>query len=1051
MVTFRDLVSRKRSPAPVSEREPDCEPALLDSSQSILDPPELSSTPSFPDGIEVLHDCSDAIVDICFVHGLSGNRVGTWTARGQTAPWPQTLLPDKIKGARILTYGYNAYVVSKSGVNRLMDHATNLITDLTFDRASCNASSRPLIFVAHSLGGLVCKAAILRSRNNPERPRQDIFTSLKGVIFMGTPHGGSWIADWAKMPAHVLGLFRSINKTLLQILETDNQFLESIQAEFLALVRGQREAGRQLEIRCFYEELPLPKIDRVVVSKKSATFDGYDPISIHANHKDMVKFYSAGENGFKRLVGVLLPMELEIREMRKSLSERNEPATEVTEDEISTTNRNTHYLPFPRNKNFVGREDIINHLQQLLFANEDHQRVALVGLGGMGKTQVALRISHLIKSNALEQKNYSVLWIPALSMASFEQGCIDILHEFGIKCTGDQGSQKVHDRYQNPKKKLRELLSSDMAGKWFLIVDNADDMNVLYGTQQQSGGIANFFPDSDNGRILFTTRSQEVAVSVAQDNVIELPEMALKEAKGFLQKSLIKKDQVQEDDLVDELLQKLTCLPLAIAQASAYINKNKTSIREYLRIFQNTNQDMVELLSCGFHDGSYYQRTQGAVATTWVVSFNQICDIDQDAAKLLYFIAFIEPKAIPRTLLPGLGSEQRMTSAIGTLCGYSFLSRREDSETYDMHSLVHLGTLLWITSQGLGRRERQAAVTCLLNAFPIVKWEHRHIWREYLPHALKLLREDVDDTEMTCQLEHMVGQCLLFDGRGKEAIKLLEHAVAIREKTLGEGDPKRLELQNELGFAYLFNEQVEEAIELLKHVVVIHKKILPEDDPSRLPALHGLADAYLAKGNNKEAVELLDFMVNSFTNFFKHNQDKLIALISTFATFSQRTGQVKEVLELMEHADASILKEVGEDHPNRLNFRQQLAQLYLVDGQVEKAIKLLQNLVTIQKAAYGENHPFLLISQQNLAQAYRLNKQGKEAVELLEHVVVGLEKKFPEGNSVRLKSKIQLGEAYLANEQFMEAMEQLDRILAVELKTPGEAISKFKHMEQLDS
>ncbi|KAF4456159.1 Protein SERAC1 [Fusarium austroafricanum] len=233
-----------------------------------------------------------------------GNR--PWKARGQSEPWPKILLPSQVNKARILSYGYDAYVVSKSSAssNRLVDHATNLLIDLTNDRISCNASSRPLIFVAHSLGGLVCKEAVLLSRNNPNTYRQGLFAHLKGIAFMGTPHKGSWMAEWAKIPVSALGLVKSANKSLLKVLETDDQLLESIQLRFLSMVREQREKGRQLHVTCFFEELPLPGYCQAV-SKESSTFEGYDPISIHANHADMVKFSSVRETGFKRIVGEL--------------------------------------------------------------------------------------------------------------------------------------------------------------------------------------------------------------------------------------------------------------------------------------------------------------------------------------------------------------------------------------------------------------------------------------------------------------------------------------------------------------------------------------------------------------------------------------------------------------------------------------------------------------------------------------------------------------------------------------------------------------------------
>jgi protein SERAC1 len=209
--------------------------------------------------------------------------------------------------------GTRAFLVSAvASSNRLIDHATNLLNDLTTDRACCNALARPLIFVAHSLGGLVSKEAILLSRNNPGAHLRDIFECTKGIVFMGTPHRGSWIADWAKIPASALDLVKCTNKSLLKILETDDQLLESIQIRFWSTIRELREDGRPIEVTCFFEELPLPVVGKVV-SRESATLECYNMISIHANHRDMVKFSSAEDNGFKRLLGELIRWESQIR------------------------------------------------------------------------------------------------------------------------------------------------------------------------------------------------------------------------------------------------------------------------------------------------------------------------------------------------------------------------------------------------------------------------------------------------------------------------------------------------------------------------------------------------------------------------------------------------------------------------------------------------------------------------------------------------------------------------------------------------------------------
>ncbi|KAM0550183.1 hypothetical protein ACHAPJ_009031 [Fusarium lateritium] len=261
----------------------------------------------FPDGIKVWHSPDDATVDICFVHGLSGNREKAWGGEGLPGPWPAAFLPSKIPKARLLTYGYDAYMVRRTvaSSNRLVDHANNLLHDLSIERNYAGAATRPLIFVAHSFGGIVCKVAMIKSRNNPEPHLRNIFNCTKGIAFIGTPHRGSWLAAWASIPARVLGIVKSTNHSLLDVLPTNSEYLGSIQDQFLSMLRQVRERQGGLQITCFFEELPMPGYGRIV-DKDSATFEGYNIISIHANHSDMVKFGSVENNGFKRLLGELV-------------------------------------------------------------------------------------------------------------------------------------------------------------------------------------------------------------------------------------------------------------------------------------------------------------------------------------------------------------------------------------------------------------------------------------------------------------------------------------------------------------------------------------------------------------------------------------------------------------------------------------------------------------------------------------------------------------------------------------------------------------------------
>ncbi|RKL11819.1 hypothetical protein BFJ71_g300 [Fusarium oxysporum] len=492
--------------------------------------------------------------------------------------------------------------------------------------------------------------------------------------------------------------------------------------------------------------------------------------------------------------------------------------------ENATTESRTHYLPLSRNKSFTGREGTIAELQKLLFTDPNGQRVALVGLGGVGKTQIALQLAHLVKKEDQADRNYSVIWMPALSMASFEQACTKMISDFGIERKGEEA----------PKDAFKRFLNSEQAGKWFLIMDNADDIETLYGTAEAPGGINQFIPDCDHGHILFTTRSRKVAVSVAQSNIVKLSEMDVEDAKALLEGSLIEKDQMQDIVVIDRLLQELAYLPLAITQASAYMKVNDISVKEYLSLLQKTDQDMVELLSSGFRDSTHYDASQGAVATTWIVSFKQIRSLHEDAATILSFTACLEPKAIPLALFPPLGSDQKMTRAIGTLCGYSFLSKREDGETFDMHSLVHLATQRWNEDEGIKTETRQMAFRHIADVFPGSNWGNREVWRQYMPHALRLLTStDGADIRDRYLLGSRVGRCLITDGRTRQAAHILKSVVEVQGTTLAENNPYQLASQHELALAYESNGQIKQAIELLEHVVAIRSD-LAENDPYRL-------------------------------------------------------------------------------------------------------------------------------------------------------------------------------------------------------------------------
>ena len=554
-----------------------------------------------------------------------------------------------------------------------------------------------------------------------------------------------------------------------------------------------------------------------------------------------------------------------------------------------------YHIPMPQNRRFIGQEATIDIIKQKLFVDNEGSTIALVGLGGIGKTQVALQLAYWVKENKPER---SIFWVSALSKASFDQAYTEIAKKLALHKNSED---------EDPKALVQQYLSSESSGRWLLIVDNADDEAVLFGDLDKAGGMGDYLPESENGLTLFTTRSMKVAVAVAKSSVVKLGEMSSSDATSYLKKSLIQKALVRNDTEVKELLAELVYLPLAITQAAAYLNENQVSITEYLELLRGVEQDMVSLMSREFRDNTRYKGSQNAIATTWLVSFDQIRKFDSTAAGLLSFISYIEPKAIPRSLLPSCQSKEQIVRAIGTLCAYAFLSRRGESNLYDMHSLVHMATRVWVNERGLAKQEAEKAIRHILEVFPSSDHGNRDLWREYLPHSIKILQgEEGWDVEERYKLYLSIGRCLRVDGRIKEAVRCFEQCQQWWMNCYAEDHPSRLASQHVLAIAYTADGQVKKAVKLLEHVVEVRERTHAEDHPDRLASQHALATAYTAD------------------------------------------GQVKKAVKLLEHVVEVEGRMLAEDHPSRLASQHALAIAYEADWQVKKADKILEHVMEVK-------------------------------------------------------------------------------------------------------
>ena len=151
---------------------------------------------------------------------------------------------------------------------------------------------------------------------------------------------------------------------------------------------------------------------------------------------------------------------------------------------------------------------------------------------------------------------------------------------------------------------------------------------------------------------MFTTRDKKTAVKLAAQNIIEVPEMDEDGALQLLQRSLVEPSLLDHQRDAKILLKELTYLPLAIVQAAAYINENSIALGDYLSLLNEQEESVIELLSEEFEDEWRCPSVNNPVATTWLISFEQIRQLNPLATEYLSFMACIDWKDIPQSLLP---------------------------------------------------------------------------------------------------------------------------------------------------------------------------------------------------------------------------------------------------------------------------------------------------------------------------------------------------------------------------------------------------------------
>ncbi|MCJ1392169.1 hypothetical protein MMC18_005036 [Xylographa bjoerkii] len=264
-----------------------------------------------PLGLNIIYESKpQATVDIVFVHGLGGSSHKSWSKdRNPELFWPQKWLPSEpaISAARIFSFGYNAAFQSRStgkdNILNISDFAKDLLFSMKFaagDKGKqLNMGQLPIIFVAHSMGGLVVKKALILGQY--DQHYKDMVQAIRAVLFLSTPHRGTNLAEILNRILTV-SVFGHSRKQYISELKSNSLVLQEINEQF-------RNLAPRLAIVSFYEtfETTVGPIKMMVLQKDSSILGYPEEISmpLNADHHDVCKYTSQKDPSYISVRNVL--------------------------------------------------------------------------------------------------------------------------------------------------------------------------------------------------------------------------------------------------------------------------------------------------------------------------------------------------------------------------------------------------------------------------------------------------------------------------------------------------------------------------------------------------------------------------------------------------------------------------------------------------------------------------------------------------------------------------------------------------------------------------
>ncbi|KAJ4002988.1 hypothetical protein NW766_012638 [Fusarium irregulare] len=741
----------------------------------------------------------------------------------------------------------------------------------------------------------------------------------------------------------------------------------------------------------------------------------------------MTKFNNASDPGFVAICGELKRWVKKIQRSQGKF-QKHSPATHCI-------------LPYSYNPDFVGRSEILEVLKSQLghtaieSQSKGNRKAALHGLGGVGKTQVALAYSHWLQGIS---KSTSIFWVHASSAERFSEGYTKIAKACKIPGHEDPSFDELSA--------VKTWLESDESGQWMMIVDNADDMHLFFPQSDPSSksvsnddeSLAKFIPECAHGTVLITTRNMQVGSRLLKGKrPIEVGKMDEYEATQLLRQMLKQGDESMETLL--QLSSRLESLPLALVQAAAFIQENCITVSEYLELLNGSEEDLIQLLDEDFEALGRDSDTPRAVAQTWMLSFQQIERQYPFAGELLSLMSLFDRQAIPLEFLEFYSEETKraesnirmqLVKALGVLKAFCFI-RAERGGDHNMHRLVQLVTKTWLARKGTVVGYAREALHAVSEFYPYADFEEVSTCTAYISHAYSVLGtqkiESDEDKLLRASLLHRVASFYFYQGRLPEAERLQREGLLIRKELLGYDHAETLVLTSDLASSLRRQGEWEEAEKLDVSIVETWKRLKGEESHKTLNAMNDLATTFSGQDKLEQAKQLYDHVFQVRKRLLGADHIDTVWAMDNLAT----TFEGKEAEEMQRRVIEAKVRTYGEEHPETLHSKGNLALTLFEQGEVGEAEEIQVQVLDTSKRVLGENHPYTLTSMSNLGSTWMLlGKLSIDTRHLYPDVdMLGDARKLLQ-ECVRLRTEL-LGPNHFDTVEARECLEDCDETIEV--------------------